>query len=34
MNQARKEYRMWLNASIDYVQFLLRQGLVFRGDDE
>ena len=28
------EYRTHLNASIDCVQFLLRQGLAFRGHDE
>nr|KAJ0206281.1 hypothetical protein LSAT_V11C500267400 [Lactuca sativa] len=29
-----KEYRIRLNASIDCVRFLLRQGLTFRGHDE
>uniref|UniRef100_A0A2N9FFW8 DUF4371 domain-containing protein n=1 Tax=Fagus sylvatica TaxID=28930 RepID=A0A2N9FFW8_FAGSY len=33
-NQARIEYRTHLNASIDCIRFLLRQGLVFRGHDE
>ena len=33
-DQARSEYRSRLNASIDCVRFLLRQGLAFRGDDE
>ncbi|XP_057791317.1 uncharacterized protein LOC131008458 [Salvia miltiorrhiza] len=33
-DQNRRDYRMRLNASIDCVRFLLRQGLAFRGDDE
>ena len=33
-DQARMEYRTRLNASIDCVRFLLRQGLAFRGHDE
>ncbi|XP_022865451.1 zinc finger MYM-type protein 1-like [Olea europaea var. sylvestris] len=32
--QTRTEYRIRLNASIDCVRFLLRQGLAFRGHDE
>ena len=32
--QARSEYRTRLNASIDCVRFLLRQGLAFRGHNE
>ena len=33
-DKARSEYRSRLNASVDCVHFLLRQGLAFRGDDE
>ncbi|XP_022859060.1 uncharacterized protein LOC111379858 [Olea europaea var. sylvestris] len=33
-HQARTEYQIRLNASIDYVRFLLRQGMAFRGHDE
>ena len=33
-NQTRSEYRARLQASIDCVRFLLRQGLAFRGHDE
>ena len=33
-NQARIEYQTRLNASIDCIRFLLRQGLAFRGHDE
>ena len=33
-NQDRKDYRIRLNASVDCVRFLLRQGLAFRGDKE
>ena len=33
-DQARSEYRIRLNASIDCIRFLLRQGLAFRGHDE
>ena len=33
-DKARSEYRSRLNASVDCVRFLLRQGLAFRGDDE
>uniref|UniRef100_A0A2N9FYF2 TTF-type domain-containing protein n=1 Tax=Fagus sylvatica TaxID=28930 RepID=A0A2N9FYF2_FAGSY len=33
-SQARIEYRTRLNASIDCIRFLLRQGLAFRGHDE
>ena len=33
-DQARAEYRTGLGASIDCIQFLLRQGLAFRGHDE
>ena len=32
--QARKDYRVCLNASIDCVRFLFRQGLAFRGNNE
>ncbi|XP_062080273.1 uncharacterized protein LOC133785028 [Humulus lupulus] len=32
--QARSEYRSRLEAVVDCIRFLLRQGLVFRGDDE
>ena len=32
--QARNDYRTRLNASVDCVRFLLRQGLAFRGHDE
>ncbi|GMP55747.1 hypothetical protein CsSME_00020477 [Camellia sinensis var. sinensis] len=32
--QAKIEYRTRLNASIDCIRFLLRQGLAFRGHDE
>ena len=32
--QARRDYRIRLNASIDCVRFLLRQGLAFRGNNE
>ena len=33
-NQTKSEYRARLQASIDCVRFLLRQGLAFRGHDE
>ena len=33
-DQARSEYRTRLNASIDCIRFLLRQGLAFRGHNE
>ncbi|KAJ9129149.1 hypothetical protein P3X46_034067 [Hevea brasiliensis] len=33
-NQTRNDYWMHLNASIDCVQFLLKQGLAFRSHDE
>ena len=33
-NQVRSEYRIRLNASVDRVRFLLRQGIAFRGHDE
>ena len=33
-NQVRSEYRIRLNASVDCVRFLLRQGIAFRGHDE
>ena len=33
-NQFRSEDRIHLNASIDCVRFLLRQGIAFRGHDE
>ena len=33
-DQARAEYWTWLGVSIDCTQFLLRQGLAFRGHDE
>ncbi len=33
-DQARSDYRIRLNASIDCIRFLLRQGLAFRGHDE
>ena len=33
-DQARSEYRARLNASIDCIRFLLRQGLAFRGHNE
>ena len=33
-NKDRKDYRIRLNASVDCVRFLLRQGLAFRGDKE
>ncbi|XP_022845237.1 zinc finger MYM-type protein 1-like [Olea europaea var. sylvestris] len=33
-HQARTNYRIRLNASIDCVRFLLRQGMAFRGHDE
>ncbi|KAL5557496.1 hypothetical protein UlMin_039732 [Ulmus minor] len=32
--QDRSDYRNRLNASVDCIRFLLRQGLAFRGDDE
>ena len=32
--QAKIEYRTRLNASVDCIRFLLRQGLAFRGHDE
>ena len=32
--QAKKEYRIRLKASVDYVRFLLQEGLAFRGHDE
>ena len=31
--QAQKDYRVCLNASIDCVRFLFRQGLAFRGNN-
>ena len=33
-NQVRSEYRIHLNAFVDCVRFLLRQGIAFRGHDE
>jgi len=33
-DQARNDYRTRLNATIDCIRFLLRQGLAFRGNDE
>ncbi|CAN6575550.1 unnamed protein product [Malus baccata var. baccata] len=33
-DQARNDYRTRLNASLDCIRFLLRQGLAFRGHDE
>jgi len=33
-DQARIEYRTRLNASVDCIRFLLKQGLAFRGHDE
>ena len=33
-NQVRSEYRIHLNASVDCVRFLLRQGIAFYGHDE
>lgn len=33
-NQARTYYRIRLSVSIDYVRFLLRQGMSFQGHDE
>ncbi|XP_031262833.1 zinc finger MYM-type protein 1-like [Pistacia vera] len=33
-SQARTEYRTRLNATVDCIRFLLRQGLAFRGHDE
>ena len=33
-DQAQSEYRTLLNASIDCIRFLLRQGLAFRGHNE
>ena len=33
-DQARSEYRTRLNAFIDCIRFLLRQGLAFRGHNE
>ena len=33
-NQTRSKYRARLQASVDCVRFLLRQGLAFRGHDE
>ncbi|XP_058192126.1 uncharacterized protein LOC131309524 [Rhododendron vialii] len=33
-NQARIDYRIRLNASVDSIWFLVRQGLAFRGHDE
>ncbi|KAL5571482.1 hypothetical protein UlMin_021079 [Ulmus minor] len=34
LEQDRSDYRNCLNASVDCIRFLLRQGLAFRGDDE
>ena len=34
INQVRSEYQIHLNASIDCVRFLLRQGVAFCGHDE
>ncbi|XP_057459237.1 uncharacterized protein LOC130749893 [Actinidia eriantha] len=33
-DQARVDYRTHLTASVDYIRFLLRQGLAFRSHDE
>ena len=33
-DEAKNDYRVRLNASIDCIRFLLRQGLPFRGHDE
>lgn len=33
-DQTRLEYQIQLGESIDYIQFLLRQGLLFCGHDE
>ena len=33
-NQVQSEHRILLNAYVDCVQFLLRQGIAFRGHDE
>ncbi|XP_020992024.1 uncharacterized protein LOC107474014 [Arachis duranensis] len=33
-NQAKKDYRTHLTATIECIRFLLQQGLAFRGDDE
>ncbi|XP_058208074.1 uncharacterized protein LOC131321076 [Rhododendron vialii] len=33
-NQARIDYRIRLNASVDCIRFLVRQGIAFRGHDE
>ena len=33
-DEARSEYKIRLNTSIDCIRFLLRQGLAFRGHDE
>ncbi|GMP95388.1 hypothetical protein CsSME_00044462 [Camellia sinensis var. sinensis] len=33
-NQEKIEYRTRLNATVDYIRFLLRRGLAFRGHDE
>ncbi|XP_029148764.1 uncharacterized protein [Arachis hypogaea] len=33
-DQAKKDYRTHLTATIECIRFLLRQGLAFRGDDE
>ena len=33
-DKARNEYRSYLNASVDFVRFLIRQGSAFRGDDK
>ncbi|KAM3245832.1 hypothetical protein P3L10_007599 [Capsicum annuum] len=32
--KSKNEYRVWLNTSIDVVQFLLNQGFALRGHDE
>ncbi|KAF8392182.1 hypothetical protein HHK36_022524 [Tetracentron sinense] len=34
LDQFRRDYRVRLNASIDCIRFILRQGLTFRGHDE
>ncbi|KAF8411895.1 hypothetical protein HHK36_004453 [Tetracentron sinense] len=34
LDQSRRDYRVRLNASIDCIRFILRQGLTFRGHDE
>ena len=33
-NEARRDYRIQLSATVDCIRFLLRQGLAFRGHDE